>query len=161
MLLINPRPRRRCSASIRAHGPRGGRLGARVPNACPSGSSPLSSSFHPPSSSHTPFDSSAAMSELRYTQTAHLSDGHTKGITCVSFNPDGTLLVTAGLDGVVCVWDTKTWSAVDIYYPKTVFTAVAWFSNSAVICGLQDGVLSCLVKVGEVSSLLQVEFIQH
>lgn len=94
------------------------------------------------------------MSEPHYTQTASLKDGHSKGITSVVFNSDGSLLATAGLDGTACVWDTKNWQLVDIYYAKTAITSLVWFSNDALICGLEDGVLSSLTKDGEVSSKL-------
>ncbi|KAI0740502.1 WD40-repeat-containing domain protein [Earliella scabrosa] len=86
------------------------------------------------------------MSEIRYTQTAHLMDGHSSGITAVVFNPDGSLLATAGLDGTVCVWDTKTWSLSDVYNSKTKVTLLAWFNNEALVCGLADGIISSMIK---------------
>ncbi|KAI0742325.1 WD40-repeat-containing domain protein [Daedaleopsis nitida] len=91
------------------------------------------------------------MPEIEYANTALLSDGHSKGITSIAFNADGTLLATSGLDGAVCVWDTKTWSIQDIYYAKTPVTSLAWFTENALVCGLQDGILSMLVKDGAVS----------
>ncbi|KAI0682046.1 WD40-repeat-containing domain protein [Earliella scabrosa] len=86
------------------------------------------------------------MSEIRYTQTAHLMDGHSSGITAVVFNPDGSLFATAGLDGTVCVWDTKTWSLSDVYNSKTKVTSLAWFNNEALVCGLADGIISSMIK---------------
>ncbi|KAI0713507.1 WD40-repeat-containing domain protein [Earliella scabrosa] len=90
------------------------------------------------------------MSEIKYVQTAHLADGHTKGITSVVFNADGSLLASSGLDGAVCVWDTKTWSLLAVYYAKTPVTALAWFTNEALVCGLEDGILSSLVKDNDI-----------
>ena len=93
------------------------------------------------------------MAQFHYTQTAHLSDGHSKGITSVAFNPDVSLLATGGLDGMVCVWNTVTWLLVDIYYPERAVTALTWLTGSTLICGLQDGVLSSVVKVEDVSGV--------
>lgn len=105
----------------------------------------------PVSLTTTPRISPLTMPEIEYANTALLSDGHSKGITSIAFNADGTLLATSGLDGAVCVWDTKTWSIQDIYYAKTPVTSLAWFTENALVCGLQDGILSMLVKDGAVS----------
>ncbi len=86
------------------------------------------------------------MAKVQYAQTAQLSDGHSEGITCVVFNPEGSLLATAGLDGAVCLWNTTTWCLLDIYYSKTPVTALAWYTDTAVVCGLKDGNLCSLIK---------------
>ncbi|KAI0744910.1 WD40-repeat-containing domain protein [Earliella scabrosa] len=86
------------------------------------------------------------MSEFSYVQTAHLADGHSKGVTSVVFSTDGSLLASSGLDGAVCIWDTKTWSLLDVYYAKTRVTALAWFTDQALVCGLEDGILSSLAR---------------
>ncbi|RDX47415.1 WD40 repeat-like protein [Lentinus brumalis] len=83
-----------------------------------------------------------------YKPTTHLSGGHSNGITRVAFNPAGSLLASAGLDGTVCIWDTATWSLLDVYYAKTRITAVAWYTDDNLVCGLADGSLSALVKDG-------------
>ncbi|KAI0686806.1 WD40-repeat-containing domain protein [Cerioporus squamosus] len=83
-----------------------------------------------------------------YKATTHLSGGHSNGITRVAFNPAGSLLASAGLDGTVCIWDTATWSLLDVYYAKTRITAVAWYTDENLVCGLADGFLSALVKDG-------------
>ncbi|KAI0702554.1 WD40-repeat-containing domain protein [Earliella scabrosa] len=86
------------------------------------------------------------MPGTRYTQTAHLTDGHSGGITAVVFNPDGSFLATAGLDGTVCIWDTKTWLLLDVYRSKAKVTSLAWFDDEALVCGLADGIISSMVK---------------
>ncbi len=91
------------------------------------------------------------MSEIKYTLSTTLKDGHSKGITSLVFNPEGSLLATGGLDGAVCVWDTKSWKLLDVYYAKTSVTSLAWFTNEALVCGLEDGIMASLVKDGEVS----------
>ncbi|RPD78445.1 WD40 repeat-like protein [Lentinus tigrinus ALCF2SS1-7] len=86
------------------------------------------------------------MSESVYTQTAHLSGGHSQGITAISFNPEGSLLATASLDGAVCIWSTNTWTLLDVYRAKVAITSLHWFNDNTLVCGLQDGVMSSLVK---------------
>ncbi len=86
-----------------------------------------------------------------YKATTHLSGGHSKGITRVAFNPAGSLLASAGLDGTVCVWDTTTWSLLDVYYAKIRITTVAWYTDTILVCGLEDGFLSALIKDDDVS----------
>ncbi|KAI0746380.1 WD40-repeat-containing domain protein [Daedaleopsis nitida] len=88
------------------------------------------------------------MTDIKYAHTAVL-DGHSKGITNVAFNNNSSLLATAGLDGTVCLWNTSTWKISDIYFSKSAVTGLAWFSDTALVCGLEDGVLSSLVKDGE------------
>ncbi|RPD60320.1 WD40 repeat-like protein [Lentinus tigrinus ALCF2SS1-6] len=90
------------------------------------------------------------MSDIPYTQTAHLTDGHSKGVTALAFNSDGSLLATAGLDGTLCIWNTSTWTLSDVYYAKNPIVSVAWYTANALICGLEDGVMSS-VKITHVS----------
>ncbi len=91
------------------------------------------------------------MSEAPYAQTAHLSEGHSKGITAVAFNGEGTYLATASLDGTVCLWNTSTWGLVDTYRSGKAVVSLTWFANNALVCGLEDGNMSSLVKDDEVS----------
>ena len=91
------------------------------------------------------------MAKIQYTETVQLADGHSKGITSVAFNHDGTLLATSGLDGAVCIWETSDWKLLDIYYAKTPVLSIAWFNKTSLVCGLKDGVLSSVVKDGDVS----------
>ncbi len=39
-------------------------------------------------------------------------DAHTGGVSSIVWSPDGSLLATAGNDGVVLLWDTATWEPV-------------------------------------------------
>ncbi|KAI0681635.1 WD40-repeat-containing domain protein [Earliella scabrosa] len=74
------------------------------------------------------------MSEIRYTQTAHLMDGHSSGITAVVFNPDGSLFATRRI------------GRHNVYNSKTKVTSLAWFNNEALVCGLADGIISSMIK---------------
>lgn len=86
------------------------------------------------------------MNQLHYAQTAHLTEGHSQGITTVKFNPTGSFLATGSLDGSVCVWDTETWKLLDVYYAESRVTSLAWYNDTALVCGLEDGIISSLVK---------------
>ncbi len=100
---------------------------------------------------HTSYHPVANMSEAPYKQTAHLSGGHSKGITAVAFNTEGSFLATADLAGTVCIWNTGTWSILDEYHAGKAVVSIAWVAHNALVCGLEDGTMSSLVKDDEVS----------
>ncbi|RDX39902.1 WD40 repeat-like protein [Lentinus brumalis] len=88
--------------------------------------------------------------------TAHLTEAHTKGITSVAFNENGSFLATAGLDGHVCIWDVRTWSLLDTWAAKTPVTSLAWFTDHALICGLSDGILASFHKYEEGRAISEI-----
>jgi WD40 repeat protein len=45
-------------------------------------------------------------------QVGHPLEGHTDGVTSVTFSPDGTLIASGSWDETVCIWDAKTGAAV-------------------------------------------------
>ncbi|KAJ3553217.1 hypothetical protein NM688_g3736 [Phlebia brevispora] len=59
-------------------------------------------------------------------KTRKLEGEHEQDVVAAAFSPDGSLLATAGLDGVLCVWKTATESL-----PTTL------------LCGLEDGTVGC------------------
>nr|VWO96513.1 Guanine nucleotide-binding protein subunit beta-like protein (Cytoplasmic antigenic protein 1) [Ganoderma boninense] len=83
----------------------------------------------------------------RYVETVRLTNGHSKGITCVKFNPDGTLLATGGLDGRVCLWDSETGKLQDIYTCDTAIGSLTWIPATppTLIIGNQNGNIVSLV----------------
>lgn len=90
------------------------------------------------------------------TQIAHLYGEHSERISCLVFNNSGTLLASAGLDGTVCVWNTTTWNLLNVYYSAKGVTVLAWFSETALICGVEDGILSSVVVEENVSGVFSV-----
>ncbi|RDX51823.1 WD40 repeat-like protein [Lentinus brumalis] len=102
------------------------------------------------------------MPHVPYKQTAHLQDAHSKGITRLSFNQDGTFLATAGLDGLVCIWTVETWGLFCTWSAETAVTALAWFTNEALICGLGNGILGTLHDIQGNSNIVRVSgFLGH
>ncbi|KAI1788724.1 WD40-repeat-containing domain protein [Ganoderma leucocontextum] len=94
----------------------------------------------------------------RYTETAHLSEGHdTKGITCVGFNTDGTLLATGGMDGNLCIWDAETGKLLHKYVTVSAvpITSLGWIEakRPTVMIGNKNGnLIVVVINKGEMSS---------
>jgi WD40 repeat protein len=67
--------------------------------------------------------------------------GHKRGINCLAFSADGTLLASAGLDQQVRIWDVKTRRERQQPLPhKGMVFGVAFFHHSqAVVTGGDDG----------------------
>ncbi len=58
-------------------------------------------------------------------QPLHELKGHTSGVFAVAFRPDGKLVATGGLDGVVRLFDAETGLLVKEFVPVTLTPAVA------------------------------------
>ena len=91
--------------------------------------------------------------QRRYQEVAFLSGGHTKGITAVKFNQEGTLLATAGLDAKICLWEVPLGKLLHEANGNSPVTSLQWFKRDveSVLFGTRDGNLLTL-------SLTEVRF---
>ncbi|HEX8692881.1 MAG TPA: WD40 repeat domain-containing protein [Longimicrobium sp.] len=70
---------------------------------------------------------------------AQVLRGHTQGVTCVHFSPDGRRLASGGLDGAVRVWSTGDWSHRTLRHGAEVY-AVAFSPDGARVASAgEDG----------------------
>lgn len=83
---------------------------------------------------------------LQYEETCTLTDGHDKGITRVTFSPKGTWIATAGLDGRVVIWETKSAALKYVFAGTSPVLSLIWLprGEELLICGLADGNIVCL-----------------
>ncbi|KAI1789836.1 WD40-repeat-containing domain protein [Ganoderma leucocontextum] len=77
----------------------------------------------------------------RYKEFRRLSNGHSRGITAVSFSPAGTFVATGGLDGRVCIWRLVDGKLLHTYSGQNAILSLKWLPlrEDAVLCGSQDG----------------------
>ena len=91
----------------------------------------------------------------KYKEVAFLTDGHTKGITAVDFNPAATMLATGGLDGKICLWSVPGGKLLHTSNGTSPVTSLRWVGrdNNILLFGSKDGNLSTL-SVSTVRQLL-------
>lgn len=85
---------------------------------------------------------------LQYQQIARLrhSEGHTNGITTLTFSPNGRLLASGGLDGRVCIWEISGHKLRYVFLGKSSVLSLGWLdkSNERLVCGMEDGTIASL-----------------
>ncbi|KAI1782179.1 WD40-repeat-containing domain protein [Ganoderma leucocontextum] len=77
----------------------------------------------------------------RYQEFRRLTNGHSRGITTVSFSAEGTFVATGGLDGKVCIWGVQDGRLLHCYTGQTSILCLEWMPSreDALLCGSQDG----------------------
>lgn len=78
---------------------------------------------------------------LHYQESGRLSNVHTAGVSCLVFHPNGTLLASGGLDGIVSIWDVRTMVPLHMFVGTCPVLSLAWQSTGRLYGGLQDGSL--------------------
>ncbi|KAL7279761.1 hypothetical protein ACG7TL_006168 [Trametes sanguinea] len=83
---------------------------------------------------------------LRYEEIGKLSHGHDRGVTSVSFSPEGRYLATAGLDGRICVWDVPATRLLYCFEGDSPVLSLSWMppTEGLILCGLHDGNMALL-----------------
>jgi ribosome assembly protein SQT1 len=68
--------------------------------------------------------------------------GHTDTVTCVGFNFDGTLALTASYDGTVRIWKVPSGELVQVLEgPEDIEWAEWHVKGNAVVAGSRDGTI--------------------
>ena len=82
----------------------------------------------------------------KYQKKVILTNGHTKGITAVSFSPRGTFLATAGLDGRVCIWLAEDGALLHEYAGQCPVLCLVWdpAGEEVLLYGTQTGSIEML-----------------
>ena len=80
------------------------------------------------------------MTEPLYHLATSLS-GHIDSINALEFSPGGKHLASAGQDGKLLIFSSKTWGLVKKYVGSSPLTAIAWHPTfpMTVICGFASG----------------------
>jgi RNA polymerase sigma factor (sigma-70 family) len=82
--------------------------------------------------------------DLKAGRELPLPDGHTNRIEQLAFLPDGSRLLTAGLDGTVRVWDLASKRTVQTWTPEQMslnWLAVSSDGKLAATAGYNDGII--------------------
>ncbi|KAI1782410.1 WD40-repeat-containing domain protein, partial [Ganoderma leucocontextum] len=89
----------------------------------------------------------------KYKEIAFMTGGHTKGITAVKFNPEGTMLATAGLDAKICLWEVPLGKLLHETNGNSPITSLQWLARDveSIIFGSKDGNLSTLSLTADCS----------
>lgn len=85
-------------------------------------------------------------------------DGHTDTVTDLKFSPDGLILASGSIDGVVCLWDTQLWENLNILegHDATVHSLSFSPDGSLLASASHDGmVILWNRKTGQVTSVLE------
>ncbi|HEY7308553.1 MAG TPA: hypothetical protein VH643_04225 [Gemmataceae bacterium] len=64
---------------------------------------------------------------------------HFGAVTYLDANPEGTLVVSAGVDRMVLLWDIRDRCLLDAYEAGDIVTAAAWLSADCLAVGLGNG----------------------
>ncbi len=76
--------------------------------------------------------------------------GHVAAVSALAWSPDGTYIVSAGVDKTVQVWDVNSGKCIHVYYGHVAaVSAVTWSPDSAYIA---SGSLDKMVRVWNVAS---------
>lgn len=91
----------------------------------------------------------------KYKQISLLSNGHSKGITAMKFNPLGTMLATGGLDGNICIWEVPTGRLIHNTVGQSPVASLQWVSRGGgeeiILLGSKDGNISVLTTSSVIS----------
>ena len=83
---------------------------------------------------------------MRYKEFRRLSNGHSRGITSVSFSSEGNHIATGGLDGKICIWRLDDNKLLHSFSGQTAILSLIWIpgKENALLCGSQDGNVTVL-----------------
>ena len=80
----------------------------------------------------------------KHLQLRH-SEGHSDGVTAVSFSSTGDFLASGGLDGRVCVWDMHAGELRYVFSGNSAVLCLEWLPPTlSIVCGMEDGTLALL-----------------
>ncbi|KAL1941594.1 hypothetical protein VTO73DRAFT_7033 [Trametes versicolor] len=83
---------------------------------------------------------------LRYVEASRFGSGPCVGITAVAFSTHGKFLAAAALDGKLRIWSVETGQLLYVFSSTVPMLSLTWAGTDedTVLCGLQDGTISCL-----------------
>lgn len=80
--------------------------------------------------------------------------GHTNNILSIAYNPDGTQIISSGMDGTIRIWDVATGEQISLIDSQTYWVYRASFSpdNRQIVAGGYSGFSEMLVEVWEIET---------
>lgn len=85
-------------------------------------------------------DTSVLICSTKDEKVLHLLPCHTSRVSALTFTNDGQFLLSGGIDGKLCVWDTRSFNLQKSieFGPEAVIASIDTLSTSSIVVGFKD-----------------------